>query len=522
MIAVAIALFQAAGPALDAVAWQEAVIRVGTIEIVVSEVFDAQRASTSWPYRIANKLHVLTRESVVRQELLFASGDVYDPEAVAQTERNLRALAFFRDARVETTRVAGEAGSAVMNVRVNTWDAWSTVPELTFAKVGNRYIWEAGISEKNLLGRGKHVAVTTGSGIDRDVTRLLFEDPRVAGSRFQLRTQYANQDDGNSSFLEVERPYFSIQSAWSGSVKIAGFDQLAPIYEAGERVSNLRHVRRAYGLEISRAVSRRSASAFRLHTAYRFLEDEVAGALRSFGIFEVGVSTIQHKFLTLTHINHFERAEDFNLGLELRASIGVSTRWLGGEPGTVFFFGVHHQRSVRFGAEQFLTASLSWNARHRGQRIENSLAEVKLNYLNKLSGRKTLVAAAELDYGTRLDPEVQVTLGADNGLRGFPVRQWVGDRSLRISIEQRWFIVDDFLQVASLGIAAFTDSGYAWPTGRRMDLSDLRTNVGVGLLVGRNRLSTAHPSFRLDIAYTFEPVEGRSRWLLSAGSEIEI
>ena len=107
---------------------------------------------------------------------------------------------------------------------------------------------------------------------------------------------------------------------------------------------------------------------------------------------------------------------------------------------------------------------------------------------------------AEFRRGHNLDGEVQLLLGAESGLRGYPVRQFAGTRSLLLSAEERWFIADDVLQLVSLGLAAFVDSGFAWREDEAIDLGALRTAVGGGLLVGSNRLS-ASGSARFDVGY---------------------
>jgi hypothetical protein len=102
------------------------------------------------------------------------------------------------------------------------------------------------------------------------------------------------------------------------------------VYVAGERVADLPHAAHWLELEAGRAVARTAAGSLRLHTAYRQRRDEVAGDLRRFGIAEVGVSFVEHRFLRLTHVNRFERTEDFNLGHQLSAAAGISTPALGG------------------------------------------------------------------------------------------------------------------------------------------------------------------------------------------------
>ena len=136
--------------------------QIRTIDIVTHDVFDQPTAGWSAPYRAANRFHITTRESVIRRELLFASGDALDPIRVEQTERNLRALPFLRDARIESLAVDDDEpdgrppGAAErVDIRVEVWDIWSLIPQVQFAHIADETVWSAGVSETNLLGWGQ-------------------------------------------------------------------------------------------------------------------------------------------------------------------------------------------------------------------------------------------------------------------------------------------------------------------------------------------------------------------------------
>jgi hypothetical protein len=47
-----------------------------------------------WAYGAANSVHFQTKERVIRRELLFGTGDCYDPFMLEETERLLRAYDF--------------------------------------------------------------------------------------------------------------------------------------------------------------------------------------------------------------------------------------------------------------------------------------------------------------------------------------------------------------------------------------------------------------------------------------------
>ena len=496
-------------------------IRVGTITIVAAEIFDEDPEGFSAPYAVANKLHIRTRDQVVERELLFATGQTLDAELLAQTERNLRGLRFLRDARVETTLV-DEDGDGVADradVLVRTWDAWSLSPRLDYSSIDTRSVYEVGASERNLLGLGKEISVSRRQNLDRTSNRLLYRDPQLAGSRLALTTSIASLTDGGEGFFTLERPFFSLQETWAVAVRAGGFSRNDPLIANGETVGQLRHLGRWADVELARAFRRRPTRALRVHAAYRLRHEDVGPERREYGIAEVGVGAIEHDFVQLTHVNRFERPEDFNLGARTVASFGVSTSPLGGQAGTTFFLAAEHIRGLSLGDAHFLTGRVRATTRQEADEFRNALLEVDVRYLKKHALRHALIGGIDFRHGHRLDPEVQVRLGAESGLRGYPVRQFVGTRALLLSAEERWFIADDVGQLVSLGVAGFVDSGFAWAEGRRVDIGDLRTSVGVSLLLGANRIA-ARSGIRFDLAYALNPIDDVGRWVFVSGSDI--
>ena len=157
---------------------------IGTIEIVNHEVFDEPATGVAAPYRIANTVHIRTRDEVVGRELLFETGDLFDQELVEQTERNLRGLSFIRDARIDTIAVDLDSDGKPdqVDMRVLTWDTWSLSPRVDFRQVHDRTIWELGVSEKNLFGRGKSITATHRTNLDRTIDRVSYAAPQLVGS----------------------------------------------------------------------------------------------------------------------------------------------------------------------------------------------------------------------------------------------------------------------------------------------------------------------------------------------------
>ena len=497
---------------------------IGNIEIVGREVFDERGGGLFAPHRVANRIHVRTRDHVIRRELLFETGDPFDLELIDQTERNLRSLWFLRDARVETSEVDEDLDGRPERVDavVTTWDRWSLAPRVDFSQVQDRTIWEIGVSEKNLLGFGKAITVSHRQNLDRVTDRVRYEDPQLIGSNVGLAASLADLSDGHERLLTLDRGYLSLRDPWAFSAGIVSVARTEPIVEHGVEVERLPLRGEFVDLEAGHALLRGDNHAVRVHGAYRSHRSQVGGDHRDYSGPEVGLRTVTHRFVRLTHVNQFERTEDFNLGTESHAVLRLSTPALGGQPAT--FVSVGYRHGLRLRDDHFVVLGVGFDGRREGGGWRNSVAAVNARYLRKHSTRTAFVGKLDYAHGHDFDPEVQLRLGAETGLRGYPVRQFTGTRSLLLTAEERVFFADDVWQLFSFGVAGFVDSGFVWPAGRPVDLGDLRTGVGVSLLVGSHRLAS-RGGVRFDLGYALDPVEGPDgrpkRWVGAAFSDID-
>ena len=88
-----------------------------------------------------------------------------------------------------------------------------------------------------------------------------------------------------------------------------------------------------------------------------------------------------------------------------------------------------------------------------------------------------------------------------------------------MTLEERWFFADDVAQLGSLGLAGFVDMGFVWSEQQVFTLRDLKTSIGMSLLLGSNRLSS-RGGIRLDFGYGLNQIANVGRWVFAAGSDI--
>ena len=165
--------------------------------------------------RAVARLHVRTRESVVRRELLFAAGDTVDTLAVAESLRRLRVLAFLASARIEARQCASTAGRSLA-LTVMTRDSWTTRPDLKPGGGG-----KIGLTERNLLGTGRSVSldlVPHHGSIGGGVTVV---DGFGFGTGVSTRAQYQRYSDGSVRGLLFSRRQATLSDPWRASLDIS-------------------------------------------------------------------------------------------------------------------------------------------------------------------------------------------------------------------------------------------------------------------------------------------------------------
>ena len=131
--------------------------KIGEIRIRPLDIFD-----TSIPeedtglFRLANKLHIRTRESTIADQLLFESGQPYDGRLLQESARLLRGTRYLHDARIEPVALR----DGVVDVEVVTNDVWTLNPGISFCRKGGKNTSGFEIEELNLLGLGTQIGVS--------------------------------------------------------------------------------------------------------------------------------------------------------------------------------------------------------------------------------------------------------------------------------------------------------------------------------------------------------------------------
>jgi hypothetical protein len=497
-------------------------LRIGTITIHPLDVYSASEAGHGALYKLADRLHIETRKSVIEKFLLFREGDPYSPPRLAETERNLRALGFLKSASV----VASEPHDGVVDVTVTTQDSWSIAPETQAGSKGGKSTIGATLAETNLLGLGKDLELGWQHGVDRSRIGVAYTDPAFFAPYWKANFGYGVNSDGYDHRFQVTRPFYSFATPWATDVSFTGFRQFDHLYGGGVETERFRQQHREIAASFGVALDPNDVSAHRLTAGLRAVDDSFAlmnrrvtqtlPANREFRYLFVRYDSSANDFVKLNFVNKDIRYEDFNLGRQYSIEAAISPQALGADRTTSY---------VRVAAGDgkwlgngFILPAVALSSRMDGG-LQNTLAGTSVLYVRRggrASHPTTFLSRLSMSSGWRMDGEQQFFADGLTGLRGYRAHAFAGTRAIVLNVEERLYLGREILQLASPGVVVFADAGNA-TNGGFTNLMHVKSDIGIGLRMGLPR--TPKNLLRIDLAYALnrDPL-GRKGWLVAFSS----
>ncbi len=492
---------------------------IGEIYVRTENIFDASREEEDkLLFNIANRLHMTTRPSVVERKLLFGRGDRYDPRLLHETARYLRSQKYLYDATVRPIRYRDNR----VDILVVTRDVWTLSMGAGLERSGGANTFQVSLEDSNFLGTGRQLDLKYSDDPDRSYQRFRFVDTALFGSRAELRLWYSDNSDGHRQVFDLARPFYALDTRWAATAKIVSDERHEKLYSQGEVTERFGHERTMAEVSggLSKGLLGRRATRWLFGYTYdqhRFsaIDDSSSGfamPTRTLSYPWIGFERVEDNYIETTNMDRLVRTEDFNLGTEMRGRLGFSSTALGGHKDQAIF-----SFDVRSGWEPAADHTLFVTGRAGGRwgngGYENVSLGGELRYFLRTFRRHRLQIALRVDAAWNLDPERQLLLGGDNGLRGYPRRYQDGDRRFLLSLEQRFYTNWELFNLIHAGGAVFMDIGRAWYDGRDGDLGVLK-DIGLGLRLSSSR-SAKGTMVHLDVAYPLDGDSDKIQWLVT-------
>ena len=489
---------------------------IGKIDIDLRNIFDESDArERNGLFRLANRLHIRTKRSTIKAQLLFASGDKYAARKLAETERALRLLSYIYDARIVPVRYA----DGKVDVKVITKDVWTLSPGLSFGRAGGSNSTNFNIQDSNFLGWGKALQVSHGSTVDRTSNTVAWSDPNVFGSKWTMAAADVESSDGTERVMQIAHPFYSLDTPWSTKITAVKFDRTTSRYNLGERVDQFNDNESSY--ELSGGISnglidgwtkrltfgmRYDRSVF-LPTPGSSMPARQLPPDRTLSYPFIGFDILQDKYKKVGDENQIGRTEDVYFGTQVSGQVGFSSPAYGADRNAIML-AAHLLRGIELTELQQIFVTSNFSSRIEDGRARNLIADAGAKYYWRWRTDWLLYAELSGTVTDSLDPDLQLLLGGDNGLRGYPLRYESGTSRALLTVEQRFYTDWYPFRLVRVGGAIFADVGRTWGSGviGNSDPGLLR-DVGFGLRLGNTRSGLGNV-LHIDCAFPLNNIAG--------------
>jgi len=498
-------------------------LKIGKITLKQLDIFDTSNPDEDISlFRLANKLHISTKEDVIRSQLIFASGEQYSPKILLEAERLLRNNSYLYDARITATINCQNT----IDITVITKEIWTLVPEINFSRSGGENKSRFGFRDSNLFGLGKRISISKTSNSDRDGYLFIYDDPNILNSRYRSHLEYSDNSDGEHYYFDIDYPFFSLNTPYSYGLVTYSNKRIEQIYNRGEVISEFSHNTKISNFHFGLSTIDKTWTK-RILFGYQSEKQEFSELSNStIPIAEdrnlnypwFAMRWLEGNYIKLNNFDSISRTEDLNLGWDISTKLGYSDSNISNDNNRLIY-----QASVNkayFQSKDILwrfNVGLNgyWNFEHDD--IENAIlnSSTQLHYNTNLS--QSWYAKLKVQYSKNLTLDNQLTLGGDTGLRGYPIHYQTGEQSFLLNLEKRYYWEYNFLQLFRVGGAAFFDIGRAWYSNQDNGINgETLKDIGIGLRLAPSK-ANSKTVIHIDLAFPLDKAHDveSAQWLIT-------
>ena len=469
-------------------------------------------------YQLINRLHIVTREHVIDREVWMKPGDKVSKGDIAELERNIRNLDLFAKVRVNAVPSQEQAGG--IDLIVETADRLSIV-----ASAGGSFLGGIGevafsVGDKNLLGLGHQLLFGYSENTEGELLgSISYDNVLLYGTDVFAGIQAGQTEEGNFAAVSVRNRFqhHLDTKAWSVVVEnestlIDFFDEGVSVVEVPRSEQEIRlnhqwrlgnrsnYLRFGPFLTLTRTTFNNSIGS----QATSIVAPEDEDRIFIGGI--IGTDRAR-SYRKVTGLDTLGFEQDLTLGGSIELALGIEYIDTESNPRTLPSFSLRASAQNAISKNNYFNMGLGSSARIDGDEFDAWSVSTGATWFNTTLKNQTF--ASRLLYQSAFDRDglpPEQTLGENNGLRGYPARQFNGEQSLLLNLEYR---LRTRLSLASieLGTVTFFDAGWVGDRGNTEWLETAQTAAGLGIRIGSPQL-LGSLIVRADLAIPFNEIDG--------------
>ena len=486
------------------------------------EVFEKSDKDWFFAAPFLNSMHILTKEYVIKDELIFKSGDVINEDDFLETERNLNSLGLFTSVKIEIEEIDDNS----FDIYVETKDRWSFYPAIMLGASGGEYRLGGRLKDYNLFGHGIMLNVD-GEYIFRSDTNgyqwnVELEKNRLFRTEINTKLNFYNSFLTQKQNVLFEKPFRTLNTTTAYGANISNsigddyfvnrnfylfkdsivqslypeIDSMKFIH-SNEQKAKIWFAKGWEGRNSKDKVYFSSVLEWQQANREKHIFDR---AYDNQSKFILGFSSVGQNFYTINNANAYHY-EDLVIGGWGCVALGAV--FPSNERGEKGFFYIGGQMEKSYYTKNFylflqVTASSSFLEDFAKYTYQEFLG---LSFI-KLS-EKFLLAARIREQASWNYPRMrQLMLDDQHGVRGYNLQGLAGDNRLITNLELRYF--PNFqISVMQFSAVAFFDAGSVWnqKVADAFFKAQIHSSVGLGFRGHFTKSNNPDHLFRCDFPY---------------------
>lgn len=487
-------------------------VRFLKMDVFGTDIQDTLAQASTWIEKSANSMHVKTNDRILERHLLFKTGDIIDPQILADNVRLFRDLNYVEDARIIVNPLELLEGYADILVIIK--DQWSMAFYLQMDEIntGHLEVWD-----KNLFGTGNEIQNNIHWNPEKSDFwgyEAIYNNRNILGSFIDSKLSYSNVFDSKAYGIQFNRKFFTPNTKYAGGASAYHQSALKNIFNEdsgfiSHKISSNTSdiwIGRAFKLNENAVIEKNRLNlilASRVFKENFFDRPEVsANKYYDYQDKTVWLTTLalsSQSFYQSSLIYSYGRTEDIPIGSLLNATFGPE-------------FGEFENRmytSLSFAKGDFITnlgyvyfkVSEGGFIANSGN-FEQAMFQLKVKYFSNLFifGQFKFRQFINFDFtkGVKRFENERITINDKYGLRGFSEENVYGQQRFVMNMEtvafSPWYIYG-----FRFSFFSYVDFGMIGPESVNLLYEDVYSGLGFGVRIQNERLVFPTFSFRFGI-----------------------
>lgn len=491
-------------------------IRIQALDVFGPRLTDTTRQAKSKIERSANTIHTKSNLKTIRKQLIFAIGDILDPEVMYENERLIRGLSYIKDTRIIVEQDSMYEG--LVNVLVLTKDRFS------FGVSGGVNGTRSGdlkLYNRNIFGIGHEVSIRFVGHLRHEPylgVETFYKIKNIAAKRLDVSLGYLNTYKREGFIWEVDKPFYTQTTKWgygTYSARMLRTTRITitdPVQLPDSLPMNLSFNSIWAGRGINISPGRKNITQLVFSAGinnWNYFETPIveAGNEHFFAnrtLYMAGLTISQRRFIQDQLIYSYGITEDIPEGFKNELIYGYDANEFG-DRHYIHFYTSNGNLLLSRSGYLFLSAGIGGytNDGH----FEEGQIQANLSFITKLysPGRKRTRTFVDASYtlGIRRYKIEKLTLGRLDHIRGFDSDIAVGKQRMNLKLEHVVFMPRQFYKF-NLAFFGFADLGIIGSNNKLIFKENYYSGLGFGLRLHNENL--VFETIRLRFAfYPFFP-----------------